>query len=64
MSWKPEEGEMLEYLHKENNSYDVFSIKVCKSNNAQSMVGHLPKEISRITKFILQRGAAVTGKHY
>ena len=45
-----------------------FSIKVCKSNNAQSVVGHLPMEISRITKFILQRGArvqaTVTGKHY
>ena len=32
------------------------------------MVAHLPMEISRITKFILQRGArvqaTVTGKHY
>ena len=32
------------------------------------MVGHLPMEISRITKFILQRDAraqaTVTGKHY
>ena len=68
MSWKPEEGEILECLHEENNPYDVFSIKVCKSNNAQSVVGHRPVEISRITKFILQRGArvqaTVTGKHY
>ena len=64
MNWKPEEGEMLECLHEENNPYNVFSIKVCKSNNAQSVVAHLPKEISRITKFILQRGATVTGKHY
>ena len=42
--------------------------KVCKSNNAQSVVGHLPMEISRITRFILQRDArvqaTVTGKHY
>ena len=68
MSWKPEEGEILECLHQENNPYYVFSIKVCKSNNAQSVVGHLPMEISRITKFMLQRGARVqamvTGKHY
>ena len=68
MSWKPEEGEILECLYEENNPYDVFSIKVCKSNNAQSVVGHLPMEISRITKFILQRGArlqaTVTRKHY
>ena len=68
MSWKPEEREILECLHEENNPYDVFSIKVCKSNNAQSVVRHRPVEISRITKFILQRcarvQATVTGKHY
>ena len=68
MSWKPKEGEILECLHKENNPYDVFPIKVCKSNNAQNVVGHLPMEISRITKFIPQRGArvqaTVSGKHY
>ena len=68
ISWKPEEGKILECLHEENNPYDVFSIKVCKSNNAQGVVGHLPMEISRITKFTLQRGArvqaVVTGKHY
>ena len=68
MSWKPEEGEKLECLHEENNPHDVFSIKVCKSINAKSVVGHLPMEISRLTKFIPQRGArvqaTVTGKHY
>ena len=68
MSWKPEEEEILESLHEENNPYDVFSIKVCKSNNVRSAVGYLPMEISRITKFILQRGARVQrmviGKHY
>ena len=36
MSWKPEEAEILESLIEENNPYDDFSIKVCKSNNAQS----------------------------
>ena len=46
MSWKLEKGEILECLHEENNPYDVFSIKLCKSNNAQSVVGHLPMEIS------------------
>ena len=45
MCWKPEEGEILERLHEEDNSYNVFSIKVCKSNNAKSVVAHLPMEI-------------------
>ena len=51
-----------------NNPYDVFSIKICKLNNSQSQVGHLQIQISRITKFILQKGATeqatVTVKHY
>ena len=68
MSWQPEEGEILEYLHEENNPDDVFSIKLCKSNNAQNMAGHLPMEISRITKLMLQRDAraqaTVSGKYY
>ena len=63
MSWKLEEGEIPKCLPEENNAYDVFSIKVCKSNNVKSVV-----EIARITKFILPRGArvqaTVTGKHY
>ena len=49
-------------------TYDIFSINVCRSNNVQSVVGHLPMEISRITTLILQRDArvqaTVTGKHY
>ena len=46
----------------------IWNWRVYKSNNAQSVVGHLPMEISRITKFILQKGAGVqatvTGKPY
>ena len=44
MSWKRKGGEILECLHEENNLYDVFSIEVCKSNNAQSVARHLPME--------------------
>lgn len=69
-NWKPVEGEILHCLQEENNPYDIFSIKVCKPNTQSNpqIVGHLPMEISRITTFILQRGASVqvkvTGKNY
>ena len=50
--------------HEDDNPYDMFSIKVCKPGED----AHLPIEISRITHFILQRGATVSrnicGKHY
>jgi len=48
-------------LHEENNPYDPFAIKTCRFNSDR-IVGHLPIEISRITKFILDRGAKVEVK--
>lgn len=66
-NWKPQEGESLNCIHEENNPYDVFSMKICKPDTNE-IVGHLPMEISRITKFVLDRGAVCTikirGKHY
>ena len=35
----------------------MFAIKTCKSNG--QIVGHLPREISRLIKFLLDRGAVV-----
>ena len=66
-SWKPENGEVLQCMHEKNNPYDMFSMKVCKLNSGK-IVGHLPMEISRITKFIEDRGAKISlkirGRHY
>ena len=42
------------------NEYDVFSIKTCQGSG--KTVGHLPKEISRARKFLLDRGATVNAK--
>ena len=64
--WKPIENERLSCFHEDGNPYDRFAIKTATSNGAT--VGHLPKEISRVTKFFLDRGASMqvelTSKHY
>ena len=39
------------------NNYDRFAIKCCDNDNR--IVGHLPMEISHITKFLIDRGAVV-----
>ena len=61
--WKPLENEERECL----NLSDMFPIKTCRLEGGQ-IVGHLPIEISRPTKFLLDRGAKVTaqltGTHY
>ena len=61
-SWKPKEDELLECSHGKDNPYDSFSIKVFKPDSPAEIVGHLPMEISRITKVIINRGAQVAVK--
>ena len=66
INWKPQEGELLKCAYEVDNPYDMFSTKICKPDSNE-IVGHLPMEISRMTKFILDRGAVCTikipGKH-
>ena len=54
--WKLFLGENLICLHDKGNPFDVFAIKACSSGE---IVGHLPREISRATKFLHYRGAEV-----
>ena len=57
-TWFPQEGEVLQCLHEFGNVFDVFAIKTCKPDG--TIVGHLPREISRATKFLLDRGATIS----
>ena len=57
-SWQPEENEILECYHEQGNIWDIFAIKTCQSNSVIP-VGHLPMELSRLTKFLLDRGAVI-----
>ena len=56
--WKPLLAEELSCSHEAENAFDIFAIKVCTDNG--QTVGHLPMEISRITKFLIDRGASVS----
>ena len=59
---EPKEDELLECSHEKDNPYYSFSIKVFKPDSPAEIVGHLPMEISQITKFIIDRGAQVAVK--
>ena len=59
--WSPIENETLQCFHESGNPFDVFATKTCSKRSLQAM-GHLPREISRLTKFILDRGAEVEGR--
>ena len=65
--WIPEKGLLLNCFHESGNVFDPFAIKACE-RNSEKRVGHLPQGISRVTKFIIERGAIVdvelTSDHY
>ena len=65
--WTPEPEQHLHCCHEKGNVFDRYAIKVCEIGKDVA-VGHLPKEISRVTKFFIDRGATVsvklTGVHY
>ena len=56
--WFPVEEEELLCYHEIGNIFDIFAIKTVSKDCR--VVGHLPREISRPTKFLLDRGAVVT----
>ena len=55
------EKEMLQCDHGSDNDYDLFAIKTCWDAEFHAqIVGHLPLEISRFTKVLLDRGAIIS----
>ena len=61
--WKPAgAGETLHCIHERNNIHDRYAIAATKrlpGRLADSIVGHLPREISRCTRFLISRSGNV-----
>ena len=57
--WVPKPSQKLNCFYEPDNLFDEFTINVCEEGH-QVPVGHLPREISRATKFFIDRGANVT----
>ena len=64
--WRPKENKKLICLHEPGNTFDRFAINTMNEN--EEIFGHLPKEISRITKYFLDRDASMyctlSSEHY
>ena len=59
--WNPHKNEELVCLFVGNNLFDLFAIRKCRKD-CQKTVGHLPREIFRPTKYLIDRGAKITAK--
>ena len=58
--WKLYLSQKLDYDYKPDNAFDRFPIKKpIKESSKEKTVGHLPQEISRPTKFLLDRGVVM-----
>ena len=57
--WAPQVNENLNCYHEEGNLFDIFAIEICRTTDNE-VVGHLPREISRPTKYLLDRRATMT----
>ena len=64
--WRPKENEKLDYFCEPGNVFDQFAIKAVDERG--ETVGHLPKEISRVTKYFLDRVISMqrklTSRHF
>ena len=56
--WQPQENDGIICSHESDNLFDAFAIKTM--NVEGKTAGHLPREISRPTKFLLDRGVKIS----
>ena len=56
----PRLNEKIDTIHEENNPHDRYAVAV--SRLTPVVVGHLPREISRFTRFFILHGATVKVK--
>ena len=65
LRWTPVANEELAVRHEASNRHDCYALAVMKrlrGTLADSVVGHLPREISRFLYFIIVHGASVSCK--
>ena len=61
--WDPQEEDEFTVKHEPNNEHDRYAMAVLVvSNGSERVVGHLPREISRICCHFTLHGGIITGK--
>ena len=55
--WTPLIGELLQTVTEAGNGHDRFAVAVKKDDD---VVGHVPREISKVAWFFIQHGGEVT----
>ena len=61
--WQPELNDTLVCIHERGNKFDAFSVKTVRADD-NTIVGHLPREISRPTKVFTWQGSDSKSYNY
>ena len=61
--WTPTIGEELVAKHESHDKYAIAAFKLLPGTIRPSVVGHLPREISRFTYYIIIHGGSVMPSH-
>ncbi len=59
--WTPQVGERLETFCEEDNEHDKYVVAVHLENCA-TVVGHIPREITRTCHFFIKNKGEITGE--
>ena len=61
--WDPFVNDTLVTKHERDNTHDKYAVAVIADDmKTRTVVGNLPKEISKISCLFILRGAEITGK--
>ena len=61
--WKPSLNQFINFKQEKNNRYDRFAVAgmtILPGTLAASIVGHMPRELSRFIWYAIERGARIT----
>ena len=60
--WEPARGDLFVCLHESENRHDRYAMAVYRSETPGVVVGHLPKEISKMCYYFIRHDGKISGK--
>ena len=60
--WEPRRGDLFVSLHESENRHDRYAMAVYHSDVPGIVVGHLPKEISKMCYYFIRHDGKISGK--
>ena len=62
MVWEPRRGDLFVPLHESENRHDRYAMAVYRSDVPGIIVGHFPKEISKLYYYLVRHDGKISGK--